>query len=113
MLKAEERAATFLLNRTYGPDEIANHLPSSVQRQILEKNPEFYVIDGYEVARQIRSQLPDRDLTLVALTGWGREEDRRSAQEAGFDAHLVKPLDFDALERILNKSCTDPKAKLS
>ena len=54
MLKAEERAATFLLNRTYGPDEIANHLPSSVQRQILEKNPEFYVIDGYEVARQTR-----------------------------------------------------------
>jgi PAS domain S-box-containing protein len=70
-------------------------------------------LNGYEVARQIRSQLPDRDLTLVALTGWGREEDRRSAQEAGFDAHLVKPLDFDALERILNKSCTDPKAKLS
>src|SRR5262249_5450356 len=70
-------------------------------------------LNGYEVARQIRSHLPDGDLTLVALTGWGREEDRRRAEEAGFDAHLVKPLDFDALEKILEKSCTDPKAKLS
>src|SRR5262249_48314198 len=70
-------------------------------------------LNGYEAARQIRSQFRDNDLMLVALTGWGSEEDRRRAKEAGFDAHLVKPVDFDALEKILAKSCATRKAKLS
>jgi pyruvate-ferredoxin/flavodoxin oxidoreductase len=52
MLKAAEPGATFLLNSIYGPDEVWDHLPRTVQRQILEKNLKFYVIDGYEVARQ-------------------------------------------------------------
>src|SRR5262249_60494638 len=42
-------------------------------------------LNGYEAARQIRSQFRDNDLMLVALTGWGSEEDRRRAKEAGFD----------------------------
>jgi pyruvate-ferredoxin/flavodoxin oxidoreductase len=52
MLKAAEPGATFLLNSSFGPDEIWDHLPRTVQRQILEKNLKFYVIDGYAVARQ-------------------------------------------------------------
>jgi pyruvate-ferredoxin/flavodoxin oxidoreductase len=52
MLQAAEPAATFLLNSTYGPDEVWEHLPRTVQKQIIEKNLKFYVIDGYEVARQ-------------------------------------------------------------
>jgi pyruvate-ferredoxin/flavodoxin oxidoreductase len=52
VLKAAEKGATFLLNSTFGPDEVWDHLPRTVQRQIIEKKLKFYVIDGYEVARQ-------------------------------------------------------------
>ncbi len=50
-------------------------------------------LDGYEVARRLRARPEGRTALLVALTGYGREEDRRRAEEAGFDAHLVKPAD--------------------
>ena len=52
MLKAAEPGATFLLNSPFGPDEVWDHLPRLVQRQILDKKLKFYVIDGYEVAKQ-------------------------------------------------------------
>jgi pyruvate-ferredoxin/flavodoxin oxidoreductase len=52
MLKAAEPGATFLLNSTFGPNEVWDHLPRLVQRQIIDKKLKFYVIDGYEVARQ-------------------------------------------------------------
>ena len=52
VLKAAEPGATFLLNSTFGPDDVWDHLPRTVQRQIIEKKLKFYVIDGYEVARQ-------------------------------------------------------------
>ena len=60
--------------------------------------PEF---DGYEVARRIRSASEVRGMILVALTGYGTPEDRRRAEQAGFDAHLVKPLDFARLSDLL------------
>jgi len=56
--------------------------------------------DGYTVAREIRKQ-HGREVTIVALTGWGQEDDRRRAIEAGFDHHLVKPVDPDALNVLL------------
>ena len=58
-------------------------------------------MDGYEVARRIRGGFPDRRTSLVALTGWGQEEDRRKAREAGFDHHLVKPAEISALQKLL------------
>ena len=58
-------------------------------------------LDGYEVARRIRAQPWGQRITLVALTGWGQESDRRRSQEAGFDSHLVKPLDLDKLTELL------------
>jgi CheY-like chemotaxis protein len=57
-------------------------------------------MDGYEVARRLRAQL-GHDVVLVALTGYGQADDRRRAREAGFNFHLVKPVDLDALERLL------------
>jgi CheY-like chemotaxis protein len=60
-------------------------------------------VDGYEAARRIRAQEWGNDVVLVALTGWGAEEDRRRTQEGGFDAHLVKPVDSDALARMLTE----------
>jgi signal transduction histidine kinase/ActR/RegA family two-component response regulator len=57
-------------------------------------------LDGYAVARRLRAALGHR-VTLVALTGYGQSEDRRRTSEAGFDAHLVKPVDPDVLSRAL------------
>jgi CheY-like chemotaxis protein len=56
-------------------------------------------IDGYEVAAQLRPKLDS--VQLIALTGYGQTEDIRRASEAGFDAHLIKPVDFDELLRII------------
>jgi PAS domain S-box-containing protein len=57
-------------------------------------------MDGYDAARQIRDALGSR-VVLVALTGWGQEDDQRRATDAGFDLHLTKPADPDVLERII------------
>ena len=61
--------------------------------------------DGYEVARAIRKQ-QGREVTIVALTGWGQDADRKRAMEAGFDHHLVKPVDPSALNRLLAQVAT-------
>ena len=58
-------------------------------------------LNGYEAACRIRGQSWGREMILVALTGWGQEEDKRRAADAGFNAHLVKPVDPAALERLL------------
>jgi CheY-like chemotaxis protein/two-component sensor histidine kinase len=60
-------------------------------------------MNGYEVARHIRQLSCGKDLLLVALTGWGQEEDKRRALEAGFDHHLTKPVEPAALEKLLAK----------
>lgn len=59
------------------------------------------LMDGYEVARQVRALPECNNVYLVALTGYGRQQDRRRALEAGFDVHLVKPVDFDELNYFL------------
>lgn len=59
-------------------------------------------LNGYDACRRIREEPWGTDMLLVALTGWGQEEDRRRSQEAGFDDHMVKPVDLDALEALLN-----------
>lgn len=58
-------------------------------------------IDGYEVARRLRAKPEGRDLKLIALTGWGHDEDRRRALEAGFDHHVVKPVTAKTLRELL------------
>ena len=58
-------------------------------------------MDGYEVARRARLLPEGRNFKLIALTGWGQEEDRRRTREAGFDHHLVKPVDLFALQKLL------------
>jgi PAS domain S-box-containing protein len=58
-------------------------------------------MNGYEVARRIREQPRYDDITMVALTGWGQEEDRRQSEDAGFDHHLTKPVDFKLLKELI------------
>jgi PAS domain S-box-containing protein len=63
-------------------------------------------IDGYEIARRIRDDLGDR-VVLVALTGWGQDEDKRRSLDAGFDHHLTKPPAPDVIERIIREAPGD------
>ena len=58
-------------------------------------------IDGYEVCRRIRQMPSQRHVVLVAVTGWGQAQDKRRAIDAGFDAHLTKPVDPDAVAQLL------------
>jgi PAS domain S-box-containing protein len=60
-------------------------------------------MDGCEVAQRLRQHPAGRDVTLVALSGFGQERDRQHAVEAGFDHHLVKPLDIEALRQLLTR----------
>jgi PAS domain S-box-containing protein len=57
--------------------------------------------DGYQVARELRSHAATRDATLVALTGWGAQEDRARSRNAGFDHHLTKPASLESVEALL------------
>jgi len=59
-------------------------------------------LDGFEAAREIGKRYPDAGITLIAITGWGQEQDRRRSREAGFAHHLVKPVDAAALRKLLN-----------
>jgi PAS domain S-box-containing protein len=69
-------------------------------------------MNGMDAARHIRPQPWGEGMKLVALTGWGNEEDRMQTREAGFDMHLVKPADLSALEAIL-ATCSPPRKTTS
>lgn len=61
------------------------------------------VMDGIEACRRIREQRWGKEMVIVALTGWGQEDDRRKSKEAGFDEHLVKPVDNATLLKVLTR----------
>jgi CheY-like chemotaxis protein len=58
-------------------------------------------MNGYEAAKRIRDQSGNRKVAIIAMTGWGQEDDIRRALEAGFDHHLTKPVEPAALNRLL------------
>lgn len=58
-------------------------------------------LNGYDACRRIREQSWGKDVVMIALTGWGQDEDKRQSREAGFDHHLVKPVEPEALEKLL------------
>ena len=66
-------------------------------------------MDGFAVARHMRSQPELAGVVLVALTGYGTEEDRRQSQSAGFNHHMVKPIHFDALNELVTALETHKK----
>jgi signal transduction histidine kinase/ActR/RegA family two-component response regulator len=97
-----------LLLRMMGSDVNTAHDGLEAVAAAAEFRPEVVLLDlglpkldGYEAARRIRAQEGGADLFLVALTGWGHEEDRRRSLEAGFDLHMTKPVEFDALRKLL------------
>ena len=65
-------------------------------------------LNGYDACRRIREQPWGKDMVLIALTGWGQEQDRQKSRDAGFDGHLVKPVDYAALMKMLADSRRKP-----
>jgi PAS domain S-box-containing protein len=65
-------------------------------------------LSGYEVVQRIRQQPWGKDMKLVAVTGWGQEEDKRRSKEVGFDYHVIKPVEPADVEELLRKLCPAP-----
>jgi CheY-like chemotaxis protein len=61
-------------------------------------------LNGYETARRMRQKTWGRQMLLVALTGWGQEADRMKSSDAGFNMHLVKPVDVAEIQRLLERN---------
>jgi CheY-like chemotaxis protein len=84
--------------------------PTALQA-VQEFQPEVILLDiglprmdGYEVAKRLREAAGSEHLRIVAITGYGRDEDKNRSAAAGFDAHLVKPVDLEALSRLLREN---------
>jgi CheY-like chemotaxis protein len=69
------------------------------------------LLNGFEAARKIREQQSDKRPLLVALTGWGQDADRRRSESAGFDAHLVKPVEMGLIRKLLVELRSGREAK--
>src|SRR5262249_51493418 len=98
-----------VLLRLYGHDVRLAHDGEAALEAARSFRPEGMFLDislpkmdGYEVARRLRLEPAMCSLTLVAMTGYGQEEERRRTREAGFHSHLVKPVDFDMLQELLS-----------
>ena len=104
---AESLAALLELD---GHDTRVAHDGDAAIAQATEFRPEIVFLDigmpgkdGYEVARELRRDPRNRDTMLVALTGWGAQDDRARSKSAGFDHHLTKPAELPAVEALLAK----------
>lgn len=87
--------------RTVHDGQSALELAASFKPEVILLDIGLPKLNGYEVCRRLRTQPTGKDALIVACTGWGQEEDRRRSQEAGFDLHLVKPVDPARLETLL------------
>ena len=97
-----------LLKMSGNVTETANDGMQAVQRTATYR-PEIILLDiglprmsGYDVCRAIRQKPWGKDIMIVAMTGWGQDEDRRRSKEAGFNGHLVKPVEYYVLMKMLN-----------
>ena len=70
-------------------------------------------LNGYDVCRRIREQSWGSSMVIIALTGWGQAEDRQRTKEAGFDHHLVKPVDVAKLKELLDEAAKRPETQSS
>jgi PAS domain S-box-containing protein len=112
---ADTAASLSTMLRIMGHDVCTAHDGAQAVDAAAAYRPDMVLLDiglpklnGYEAARRIREQPWGKDMKLIALTGWGQEEDRRRAKEAGFDEHVVKPVEPAALEQLLVTLCPGP-----
>jgi PAS domain S-box-containing protein len=97
-----------MLLQITGNDSHTAHDGEQAVARAAELRPDVILLDigmpklnGYEACRRIREQPWGREPILIALTGWGQEDDKRQSREAGFNGHLVKPVDLNALIKLL------------
>ena len=100
-----------LLSRVYRQDvRVAHDGPHALdvadvfQPEIVILDIGLPGMDGYEVARRLRARDSAQDVLVVALTGWGQDQDRKRSRESGIDLHLVKPIDPESLGTLLEPS---------
>src|SRR6185503_4027803 len=97
------------LLRAFGHEAAVAFDGASAMQVALEYVPEVVLLDiglpvmnGYDIARWFRQQPTLNKVVLIAMTGYGQQSDRQRTQDAGFDHHLVKPVDFAKIESILS-----------
>jgi PAS domain S-box-containing protein len=114
-------AATSLaaLLQINGNEAFTAHDGPAAIEAIEKHRPEVVLLDiglprlnGYEVCRRVRAQPWGRDMMLIALTGWGQEEDRRTSDAAGFDGHLVKPVEYATLTTMVDSLAAARKGRM-
>jgi PAS domain S-box-containing protein len=103
-------AMSMLLSFSGHEAHVAHDGPAALEA-VAAFAPEVVLLDlglpgmsGFDVCRQIRTATTARRPLIVALTGWGQESDRRKSRESGFDHHLVKPVDYEALADLLSRA---------
>ncbi|WP_020471123.1 PAS domain S-box protein [Zavarzinella formosa] len=103
-------ASMAILLQALGHSTMIAHDGPSAEEMIRRERPDLVIMDiglpgmnGYEVAKRLREDFPREKLRLVALTGYGQDDDRRRSLEAGFDTHLVKPVELDVLNKVLQE----------
>jgi signal transduction histidine kinase len=86
--------------------EEAVRLAAEVRPEVLLLDIGMPRLDGYQVATRLRGEPWGAELVIIATTGWGQEQDRTRSRETGFDAHLVKPVDLEALMQLISELAT-------
>jgi len=101
--------------KMHGHSVRIEHTASAAIASQAEFQPDIMLLDiglpgmsGYEVARRVRAGLAGADVFLVAITGWGSAQDKERAKAAGFNAHLTKPVDLEALEALVKTGTGHP-----
>jgi CheY-like chemotaxis protein/two-component sensor histidine kinase len=101
-------ASLAMLLQSMGHDVRTTHDATAALATAAEFAPEFAFVDiglplinGYELARRLKAQPSSAKTVLIAISGWGQEQDRRQAEEAGFALHLVKPVEFTRIQAAL------------
>jgi len=99
-----------MLLRRLGHQVEVSHDGAAAVELATAFRPEFVLLDiglpgmdGFEVARELRAREATRAASLIGVSGYGQEEDRRKAREAGFDHYFTKPMDLSALQDLLRR----------
>jgi CheY-like chemotaxis protein len=94
-----------------GPEAV--HAAESLRPDVILLDIGLPRMNGYEAARHIREKEWGKQMLLIALSGWGQDEDKRRAIEAGFDHHLTKPVATDVLQTVLGSSADRDSGRVS
>jgi PAS domain S-box-containing protein len=105
---ADSALSLAMLLELAGHETITRHDGIGALQAAEKHRPDLVLLDiglprlsGHEVCRRLRDQPWGKSIVVVALTGWGADEDRRTSEQAGFDGHLVKPIDYENLTALL------------